>query len=219
MFRTSGSVSCTPFRPTLPTVNVRPHAVRLPAARRRQQLLDVALQVFGEVGFHPTSMNDVADAAGVTKPVLYQHFRSKRDLYREVLTNVGAQLLDEITKATTAASGPHEQVELGFIAYFKFVEANEAAFRVLFGGGTRRDEEFAAQVAQVEGAIAEAIATLIDVEGLDEAERRHLAHGLVGLAEGTSRVWMAEGAERPAEELARLVADLAWRGLRGIRGA
>ena len=147
-------------------MEARPHASRLPAARRRQQLLDVALQVFGEVGFHPASMNDVADAAGVTKPVLYQHFRSKRELYKQVLTDVGDQLLDAIAKATAAAKSPHEQVELGFIAYFRFVEANEAAFRVLFGGGTRRDEEFAAQVAIVEGAIAEAIAALIDVEAL-----------------------------------------------------
>ncbi|MGK2950026.1 MAG: TetR/AcrR family transcriptional regulator [Acidimicrobiales bacterium] len=200
-------------------MSLRPHAARLPAARRRKQLLEVALEVFGERGFHPTSMNDVAEAAGVTKPVLYQHFRSKRDLYREVLTDVGAELLDAITKATAAAASPHEQVELGFIAYFRFVAANEAAFRVLFGGGTRRDEEFATQVAQVEGAIAEAIATLIDVEGLDAAQRRQLAHGLVGLAEGTSRLWMSEGAEQPAEDLARLVADLAWRGLRGIQGA
>ena len=199
-------------------MSVRPHATRLPAARRRQQLLEVALAVFGDRGFHPTSMNDVAEAAGVTKPVLYQHFRSKRDLYREVLTDVGAQLLDAITKATTAAQSPRQQVELGFIAYFRWVEANEAAFRVLFGGGTRRDEEFAAQVALVEGAIAEAIATLIDVETLTVAQRRQLAHGLVGLAEGTSRVWMAEGAEEPAAELARLLADLAWRGLRDIRG-
>jgi hypothetical protein len=73
-------------------------------------------------------------------------------------------------------------------------------------------------VARVEGAIAEAIATLIDVEGLTDLQRRQLAHGLVGLAEGTSRVWMAEGAEEPAEDLARLLADLAWRGLRGVRG-
>lgn len=199
-------------------MNVRPHAARLPAARRRRQLLEVALDVFGEQGFHPTSMNDVAEAAGVTKPVLYQHFRSKRDLYREVLTDVGGQLLEAITRATSAAKTPHEQVELGFAAYFRFVAANEAAFRVLFGGGTRRDEEFAAQVAQVEGAVAEAIAALIEVEGMQSAHRRQLAHGLVGLAEGTSRVWMAEGAEEPPEDLARLVADFAWRGLRGIRG-
>jgi AcrR family transcriptional regulator len=200
-------------------VSVRPHASRLPAARRRQQLLDVALQVFGELGFHPASMNDVAEAAGVTKPVLYQHFRSKRELYKQVLTDVGQQLLDAITKATAAARSPHEQVELGFIAYFRFVEGNEAAFRVLFGGGTRRDEEFAAQVALVEGAIADAIAALIDVEELTGEQRRQLAHGLVGLAEGTSRRWVAEGAEEPAEDVALLVADLAWRGLRAVRGA
>jgi AcrR family transcriptional regulator len=199
-------------------VTDRPPASRLPAARRRRQLLGVALQVFGEQGFHVTSMNDVADAAGVTKPVLYQHFRSKRDLYRELLTEVGSELLDEITTATTAATSPHEQVELGFIAYFRFVATNEPAFRVLFGGGTRRDEEFAAQVALVEGAIAEAIAALIDVEGLTVAARRQLAHGLVGLAEGTSRLWVADGKQEPPEQLARLVADLAWRGLRGIRG-
>jgi AcrR family transcriptional regulator len=199
-------------------VTPRPPAARLPAARRRRQLLEVALEVFGDVGFHVASMNDVAEAAGVTKPVLYQHFRSKRDLYRELLTDVGDQLLDAITKATAAARSPHEQVELGFEAYFRFVATNQAAFRVLFGGGTRRDEEFAAQVAEVEGAIAEAIATLIDVEGLTGSERRQLAHGLVGLAEGTSRLWVAEGAEAPPEQLARLVADMAWRGLRGVRG-
>lgn len=176
-------------------MSVRPHSPRLPAARRRQQLLDVALEVFGEQGFHPTSMNDVAEAAGVTKPVLYQHFRSKRDLYREVLSDVGQQLLDAITKATSTARTPREQVELGFGAYFAWVTTHEATFRVLFGGGTRRDEEFAVQVAVVEGAIAEAIATLIDVAGLDAPQRRQLAHGLVGLAEGTSRLWMADGAQ------------------------
>lgn len=218
MFPNAESDSCSDRRRTLPGVSIRPHSPRLPAARRRRQLLDVALEVFGEHGFHPTSMNDVAEAAGVTKPVLYQHFRSKRDLYREVLGDVGAHLLDAITKATAAAGSPHEQVELGFVAYFRFVESHEAAFRVLFGGGTRRDEEFAAQVAKVEGAIAEAIAALIDVEGLDATSRRQLAHGLVGLAEGTSRLWMAEGAAQPAEDVARLLADLAWRGLRGIGG-
>jgi AcrR family transcriptional regulator len=200
-------------------VAARPHASRLPAARRRQQILDVALEVFGELGFHPASMNDVAEAAGVTKPVLYQHFRSKRELYKQVLTDVGQQLLDAITKATAAARSPHEQVELGFIAYFKFVESNEAAFRVLFGGGTRRDEEFAAQVALVEGAIADAIAALIDVEELTGEQRRTIAHGMVGLAEGASRLWVAEGAQAPAEDVARLMADFAWRGLRAIRGA
>ena len=67
-------------------------AARLPAPRRRRQLLDVALDAFAERGFHRTSMDDVAEAAGVTKPVLYQHFGSKRELYLELLDDVGRQL-------------------------------------------------------------------------------------------------------------------------------
>ncbi len=191
---------------------------RLPAPRRRRQLLDTALAVFAERGFHPTSMNEIAEAAGVTKPVLYQHFRSKRDLYREVLADVGTHLLDEITKATTAAAGPREQVELGFAAYFRFVAEHEPAFRVLFGGGARRDEEFSEMVSKVEAAVAEAIAALIDVPGLSDDDRRLLAHGIIGLAEGTSRLWMTQEPTASPDELARTVADLAWRGLRGISG-
>lgn len=193
-------------------------SLRLTADARRTQILDVAIDVFGKAGYYGASMNDIAEAAGVTKPVLYQHFRSKRDLYRELLTEVGSSLLDAITKATAAAASPHEQVELGFVAYFRFVADNEPAFRILFGGGTRRDEEFAAQVALVEAAIADAIATLIDVEGLPAGARRQLAHGLVGLAEGTSRLWVADGKGGSPEDVARLVADLAWRGLRGVGG-
>src|SRR5207248_10683881 len=89
-------------------------STRLPAPRRRRQLLDVALHVFADRGYHATSMNDLAETAGVTKPVLYQHFRSKRALYLELLEDVGGQLRDTISKATTEANGPREQVHEGF---------------------------------------------------------------------------------------------------------
>src|SRR5438477_480036 len=77
---------------------------RLPAVQRRRQLLDVSLEVFAQRGFHGASMAEVAEAAGVTKPVLYQHFKSKRDLYLELLDDVGQRLLEEVQKATAAAS-------------------------------------------------------------------------------------------------------------------
>ena len=96
---------------------------RLPAAQRRRQLLDVALVRFAERGFHGTSMDDVAEAAGVTKPVLYQHFGSKRDLYLELLDDVGAQLLSAIAAATTSAGRPRAQVEAGFAAYLEVVSS------------------------------------------------------------------------------------------------
>jgi len=77
---------------------------RLPANARREQILDVALVVFATNGFHGASMNDVADAVGVTKPVLYQHFDSKRDLYQALIDEVGNRLLASITKAAAEAS-------------------------------------------------------------------------------------------------------------------
>jgi AcrR family transcriptional regulator len=193
-------------------------STRLPAPRRRRQLLAVALRVFAERGYHPTSMNDLAEAAGVTKPVLYQHFRSKRALYLELLEDVGEQLRDEIDKATTEAGTPREQVHAGFRAYFEFVARQQLAFQLLFGGGARRDEEFADAVRRVEISIADSIAALIVVDGLDDDRRRLLAHGIVGLAEGTSRHWLANGMTGTAEVLAEQVAALAWAGLRGVQG-
>jgi AcrR family transcriptional regulator len=191
-------------------------STRLPAARRRTQLLRVALGVFAERGFHVTSMNDIAEAAGVTKPVLYQHFRSKRELYLELLEDVGGRLRDEIAKATAEAGSPREQVTAGFRAYFRFVVEQEPAFQLLFGGGTRRDEEFADAARAVEVSIADIIATLIDVPGLDTDRRRLLAHGIVGLAEGTCRHWLVDGGQGDPVTLADQVSELAWAGLRGI---
>jgi AcrR family transcriptional regulator len=188
---------------------------RLPAARRRRQLLDVALEVFATSGYHQTSMEEVAEAAGVTKPVLYQHFGSKRELYLELLEDVGGQMMAAVAKAVASARNPHQQVEAGFGAYFRFVEANESAFKLLFGGGARRDEEFADAVRRVETSVADEIAVLIEAD-VDPDHRRLLAHGLVGLAEATSRQWVANGRDVDTDVLVRRTAQLAWAGLRGV---
>lgn len=190
-------------------------ATRLPAARRRRQLLDVAQEAFADRGFHGTSMDDIADAAGVTKPVLYQHFPSKRDLYLELLEDVGQQLLQAITTATEEATTPRRQVEVGFAAYFTFVAANVSAFRLLFGSGARRDEEFDAAVTRVTDAVGDAIAGLI-VADIDPEHQRLLAAGIVGLAESACRHWVRNDLDLPAHVLARRIADLAYAGLRGV---
>jgi AcrR family transcriptional regulator len=190
-------------------------AVRLPAAERRQQLVDTALGLFAERGLHGTSMDDIADAAGVTKPVLYQHFASKRALFLELLDDVGKQLLESIAAATADAASPREQVEAGLTAYFQFVADYHSSFELLFGDGSRRDEEFASAVERVEGVIAEFIAALINVD-LDAEHRLLLAHAVVGLAEGASRRWVAAGATEPANVAAGRVANLAWAGLRAV---
>src|SRR5690242_1596805 len=84
----------------LPIGNLGGMAGRLPAAARRRQLLDVALGEFAERGYSGVSMDQVAEAAGVTKPVLYQHFTSKRALYLELVADVADRLESAVVKAT-----------------------------------------------------------------------------------------------------------------------
>lgn len=200
-------------------------ASRLPAARRRRQLLDVAVDVFAERGFHKTSMDDVAEAAGVTKPVLYQHFDSKRELYLELLEDVGSHLVEVVTAAVGGVSGPRQQVEAGFAAYFEFVTQKTNAFLLLFGSGARLDDEFNDAVKRVEDAMAAAIAALIETD-ISADHRQLLGYGIVGLAEVTSRHWVSRwfsasttSVGSPPDEatvLARRVSELAWAGLRGV---
>lgn len=162
-------------------------------------------------------MDDIAAAAGVTKPVLYQHFPSKRALFVELLGDVGHQLLQELVAATGAAHTGRERVEEGFAAYFRFVTGNEAAFRVLFGASARNDPEFAEIVERVLDESAEAVSHLIEISGTSE-HRRVLAHALIGVAEATSRDALTDDGSRlePAL-LARWVSELTWFGLRGVR--
>ena len=172
--------------------------------------------MFARQGFHGTAMNDVAEAAGVTKPVLYQHFQSKRQLYLALLDEVGQRLRQTIEKAGTDSGGPRAQVEAGFRAYFRWVKDDRDSFLLLFGSGARRDEEFAEAVRRFEIAIADTIAPLIQAD-IDPDHQRLLAHALVGLAEGTSRRLLALGGGFDPERVAAQVADLAWAGLRGVR--
>ncbi len=193
--------------------------VRLPAAERRQQLLDVALEVFAQRGYHDTSMSEIAGAAGVTKPVLYQHFGSKREFFLQVLREVAGELSEAVGKATASAPGPREQVESGFKAYFEWVARHRGGFEVLFTGEARRDAEFVAEARKVESDIAETIAALILIEGLDDERRRVTAYAIVGMSETISRHWIVANLDLSPDELAATAAELAWAGLRGVRPA
>jgi AcrR family transcriptional regulator len=191
--------------------------VRLPAAERRAQLLLAARSVFAAEGFQSATMDTVANEAGVTKPVLYQHFPSKRDLFLELLHDVGDRLAAAVGRATAAATSAEAQVIDGFAAYFHFVADHPDDFRLLFGEGVRTDPEFAHALAAVEAQLARFIAELIEIEELTDEDRLVLAHGILGLAEGTGRHWIAAGATGDVDALASRVADLAWLGLRGRR--
>jgi len=196
-------------------------ARRLPAEQRRQQLFSVALELFARRGYRATTMDDIAEMAGVTKPLVYQHFSSKRALYLELVDSIAAELLSAVRAAVLAAEGPRQQVEMGFAAYFRLVINREAEFRLLYGRDHAEDKELGRALRLVEDAIAEAIDPLIDA-GLDDHHRRLLAYAVVGMAEGASRRFIAQrtagevDAEDDAQRMAQRVADLAWAGLRSV---
>ena len=194
---------------------------RLTAEQRRRQLFAVALGLFAQRGSRATTMDDIAEAAGVTKPLLYQHFSSKRALYLELVDSIARDLLEAIEQAVRQADGPRQQVELGFAAYFRLVVSHEAEFRILYGRDHADDDELGRALRTVEDAIAEAIDPLIDA-GLDDDHRRLLAYGIVGMAEGASRRFLEQRprteaeADEEAQRLAQRMADLAWAGLRSV---
>ncbi len=200
---------------------------RLSGGERRRQLSTVAFRLFAERGYESTTMDEIAEAAGVTKPLVYQHFSSKRALYLELVDSVTEELLAAITAATAAAAGPREQVEHGFAAYFRMVVTHETAFRLLYSRSSPTDPDLGVARRKVEDAIAEAIDPLI-AAGLDPAHRRFLAHAVVGMAEGAGRHWIETQGERSdrsgdegwsgaeAQRLARRLAELAWAGLRAV---
>lgn len=191
---------------------------RLAAVERRSQLLEAALATFGAEGFNTTSMNDVALAAGVTKPVLYQHFDSKHHLYLELLSDIRSELVQRLDDVVGSADGPREQVELAFAEYFMFFAEEPCRFTVMYGEGVRSDPHFIEELQAVEDSFVSFTADFIEIEGMARDDRLLLARAVAGLLEAALRQWIQAGQRRNALELAELMSELAWRGLRGLAG-
>ncbi len=184
---------------------------------RRRQLLDVASGVFADRGFSATIMDDIAYTAGVTKPVLYQHFDSKRALFIAVLEDCGERLVNNIVTATREGETLREQMMQGFTAYFDFVRNDDSGFRLLFGASARNDTDFAEVTNRVLEHFADSVTSLI-IEDIPQEERSLIAHALIGMAESAARFTYLSGtsAKISDEQLHAWVTSLAWKGLRGI---
>ena len=196
-----------------------PRGGRLPRTARRAQLLNAALEMFVEQGYHAASMDDIAEHAGISKPVLYQHFPSKLDLYLALLDAHVEDLVGRVRAALDAAADNRERVRASITTYFDFVECEGAAYRLVFESDLRNEpvvrERVEAGLETIVSAIAEAIAK---DTGVGAAEARLLSVGLTGLAEVTARWWLASGDSVSKERAVELLVSLAWRGLsRGPR--
>ena len=189
---------------------------------RRDQLLLVARAIFAERGFQATTMEEIAREAGFTKPILYQYFESKTDLYREIIVQTAAKLLSNLDHAVVAVDSPRAKIEVAFRVYFEMVVSEPDAFRVLYIHS--HDGETWKELRAVELGLVSFLEPLIEVPISDE-HRRQLAAGVVGIAEGTAIAWLAQqktkGWPSPAPGAAQRLADrsatLAWGGLRTIQ--
>lgn len=192
-------------------------SARLPRAERRRQLLSVARSVLATRGYHETTMADIAEAAGVTKPVLYQHFASKHDLYQTLLADIGHEMQTRVVSAAAATSSPRERVTAGITAFVDYVAAERDGFAIFFNGINRHDDDWSTIMAEVEESLCEAVVSLIDVDSVPIERRRVMARGIIGLAETTVRyAWFEQEAALPRAVLAEDIITMIWGGVRSI---
>lgn len=190
---------------------------RLPRSARRLQLLRAAQDVFVAQGFHAAAMDDIADHAGVSKPVLYQHFPGKRELYLALLEEQVSELADRVADAMAATDNNRARVDAAVGAYFDFVDADGEAFRLVFESDLRNDDDVRAIVDRGTGVCVQAIAEVIAADTDADPERALLlAAGLTGLAEASARWWLPRKGSVPRDEAVAVMSSLAWRGISGF---
>ena len=187
---------------------------RLPRSARRKQLLAAAQQVFVAQGYHAAAMDDIAEAAGVSKPVLYQHFPGKLELYLALLDTHCDAMIAKVQAAMVGTADNKERVKGAVQAYFDFVDHESEAFRLVFESDLRNDPAVRERVERVEqGAIAAITDTIISDTGIGAAHAELLASGLVGAAGQAAQFWLAGGRQVPKADAEALVAALSWRGI------
>ncbi|WP_316526434.1 TetR/AcrR family transcriptional regulator [Kitasatospora brasiliensis] len=195
----------------------RPRGARLPRSARREQLLGAAQEVFVAQGYHAAAMDDIADRAGVSKPVLYQHFPGKLELYLALLDKHCDALVDATREALSATTDNKQRVANTMEAYFNYVSSESGAFRLVFESDLTNEPAVRERVERASEASATLVSKVIQEDtDLPEAESKLLAAGVCGLAQITARYWLSQGLEIPRDEAIRLVASLSWRGLKGF---
>ncbi len=190
---------------------------RVPRALRSEQLLELADRLFAECGFHGASMDELARRAGVSKPVIYDHFGSKDQLFAACARRAGEDLADQVAAAVRKEREPRARLRAGSIAYFLFLQARLQAWAALFAEESR-DARFAAEASRIRhrqsdlmiSLIAETSGTAPDHQGRARLEAMTLA--VAGAYESLS-LWWHEHPDVTPEQLTDWLLDLLWPGL------
>ena len=194
---------------------------RLPRAVREQQMLDAAVRVFSKRGFHAASMDEIAEQAGISKPMVYAYLGAKEDLFIACLRREALRLIEAVTAAVGAGgpasnSRPDEQLWRGLRAFFGFVGAHRDGWTVLYRQA-RGQEPFAGEVAQVRARMAEAVAVLLGRavaavgQHASDSDLEVMAYALVGASESLAD-WLADRPTEDPERAATRMMNIAWLG-------
>jgi AcrR family transcriptional regulator len=198
------------------TRQVRPTGSRLPRQARRRQLLGAAQEVFVAHGYHAAAMDDIADRAGVSKPVLYQHFPGKLELYLALLDESADKLTAIVRDALSSTTDNRERVPATFRAFFDFVGTSGEAFRLVFESDLSNEPAVRARLDRSTRECADMVSQFIREDaGVGDAEAYLLGIALVGMAQVSSRYWLSTDRAIPKDAAEQLLSRLAWRGISG----
>lgn len=192
---------------------------RLPAGERREQILGVARRLLAERGYDELSMDDVATAIGVTKPVLYRHFDGKRALYDAVLDEHLADLIRRLWVALSSSPDPRARLRSGIEAYIRYADEREDGFRTLVEAGARNERALQKKLGDAWDTLADGIARtvgdLLRAADLDPAGAPIYARALIGMAQSVAEWWIRTR-RMPREDLVDYLLALTWRGFDGL---
>src|ERR1700704_2996725 len=195
---------------------------RMPAGERRAAILDAAMRVFADRGYHGSSIDEIAREAGVSKALIYEHFASKQALWASLLDVQAAEIFRRLAAGAATAEPGEVRLRAGVDAFLTFVEERRGAWRMLFREAA--DPEVVAFLDRVRSQVAGVVAALIAAEPAaspaDRADRRQeiemLAEQLVGAVQALAN-WWADHQEAPRAELVDAIMDFAWIGLERMR--
>lgn len=185
---------------------------RLPRAERELQMLEAAARLFGEKGFEATSMDDVAHACGVTKPMVYSYFESKEGLYRAMIHRAGDHLVSAFLEIGTETD-PAKRLKLALHVFLEFVERYGPSWRMVFSAAPNGSKEMDAIAGYRQQIMQAAVYTLgkFRPEGSDGKRARALiepyAHALLGAGEAIAQWWL-HNPQRTRDEAARAINDM-----------
>jgi AcrR family transcriptional regulator len=192
-------------------------SARLPRDERRAQLLIAALEVFTVAGYHSAAMDEIADRANVSKPVLYQHFPSKLDLYLAVLDMHIDSLVFAIQKAIASNRENSPRVAATVEAYFGFIDSEGEAFRLLFESDMSLEPQVRERLNRMTYDCAAAVSAVISIDtGLGKEESMMLAVGIIGTVQTAARHWLDRDGKIDRKRATELVMNLIWRGISGF---